>query len=152
MIRSILAVIAGVIVGGLTVGLIELPGMFLHPLPKDFDFKNSAAMNAHFVNAPVALKVLVLAAWAIGPFVAAFVACWIARRTYVTHALVVGIIFMLLDLANLFQFAHPWWMWLGGIVAPPITAWLGGRTARRLFGTVPANVRPYDMREKNMAC
>jgi hypothetical protein len=114
MIRTIVGIVIGILCGGIAVFLIELPGMILHPLPPGTDWQNSEAVSAHVRNAPVALKLIVLVAWALGPLVGSLVACWIARRAFVVHGLIVGVIFALLDLANLVSFPHPVWMWVGG--------------------------------------
>lgn len=152
MIRSILGVIAGIFCGGLAVFLLELPGMFLYPLPPGFDWQDQEALKAHFVNAPTALKAVVLFAWAVGPLVGAFLACWIARRAFLLHGMIVGVVFVLLDLMNLVGFPHPVSMWIGGLLAPLVTSWLGAHLAQRFVEPRGSGPRPYDMRDKNMAC
>ena len=149
--RSILGIIVGVVVGGITVGLIEVPGYFIHPAPPGFDLNDAEAVKSHMATAPFAALLGVAIAWTIGPFVGALVAALIAGRAFLTHALIIGVIFVLLDLMNILSFPHPLWLAVVGIVAPPISAYLAAILAARMKGT-PSGPRTYDMREKNMAC
>jgi hypothetical protein len=151
MLRSILGIVLGVIAGGVVVGLIEATGMLIHPPPPGVSMFDTAAMKEHAAKAPPAALVPVGVAWTIGPFVAALVAALIAGRAHVLHGLVIGAIFVVLDLINIVSFPHPLWLTVVGVLAPPLSGWLGAALARRL-GRASAGPAPYDMREKNMAC
>ena len=152
MLRSILAIVVGVLVGGFVVFLIELPGYFIHPPPPGLDMQDAAALKSHFEKAPLAALVGVAIAWTVGPFVASWLAAFIARRAFLIHGMIIGVIFMLLDLVNIVSFPHPWWLAVIGVVAPLISAYLGASLAARMAGRSAAGPRSYDMRDKNMAC
>jgi hypothetical protein len=152
MLRSIFGIILGILVGGIVVGLIELPGYFIHPPPPGFDMSDPEAMKSHFAKAPLAALAGVGIAWTVGPFVAAWLAATIARRACLVHALIVGAFFLLMDVLNLLSFPHPAWLAAIGVVAPGLAAWLGGVLAQRMSSPRPPGPQPYDMREKNMAC
>lgn len=149
--RSILAVITGTVVAGIVVGIIEIPGYFFHPLPPGFDPANSEALKEHMAKAPLAALVGIGIAWTIGPLVGSWIAAWVAGRAFLVHALIVATIFVLLDLVNIVSFPHPAWLAAIGVVAPLISGYYGARLAARIVRR-PAGPRPYDMREKNMAC
>jgi hypothetical protein len=150
--RSILAIVVGILVGGLVVGLLELPGYFIHPLPPGFDMANAEALKGHFAKAPLAALVGVAVAWSIGPFVGAFLAAFIAQRAFLAHGLLIGVFFMAMDLINIFSFPHPTWLLLVGVIAPLVSGYLGASLAARFTRPPPTSPQPYDMREKNMAC
>jgi hypothetical protein len=152
MIRSILAIVAGFLIGGIVVALIELPGMFLHPLPPGIDPKDQAAMQAHYARAPTSALICVGIAWAAGPLVGSFLACWIARRALLVHGLVIGIIFLAADLAMISSFPHPAWLAIVGVIAPIAMCLAGSWLASRALKPPPVGPKPYDMREKKMAC
>jgi hypothetical protein len=151
MLRSILAIFLGVLVGGIVVGLIEIPGYFIHPAPPGLDMKDAAALKRHFEKAPLAALAGVGVAWAVGPFVGAWLAALIARRAFLIHGLIVGAIFVFLDVVNLLSFPHPLWLAIIGVLAPPISSYFGATLAARMTRP-PSIAQPYDMREKNMAC
>jgi uncharacterized protein YacL len=152
VIRSILGVVAGMIVGGIVVGIVEIPGYFIHPPPPGLTMSDTAAASAHFARAPLAALLLVALAWTLGPFVGAWLAGVIVRRAFVVHGLVIGAIFALLDISNLFAFPHPLWLAIVGIVAPFVAGWAGATVASRMAKPQPAGPKPYNMRDKNMAC
>jgi hypothetical protein len=148
--RSILGIVAGVVIGGITVGLIEIPGYFIHPPPPGFDLNDAEAVKSHMATAPLAALLGIAIAWTIGPFVGTLVAAFIAGRAFLTHAMIIGVIFLLLDLVNVLSFPHPIWLAVIGVIAPPISAYFAAHLISRL--KAPTGPQPYDMRERNMAC
>ncbi len=110
MIRSVLAVAAGILVG---IGLIFLGhflSSFVFPLPEGLDWKDEAALDAHMATMPTGAFVLVLLSHAMGPFGGGFVAALIARRGKVICALIVGVFFLA---GGVMELAHPHPLWYG---------------------------------------
>lgn len=149
---SLLAVVVGVVVGGIVVAVVEVPGYFVHSPPPGLNMNDQAALAAHMSKAPPLALATVALAWALGPLAGTLVTCLIARRNYVVHALVIAAIFALLDAANFGLFPHPLWLMVAGIVFPFLTSSAAAAIAQRLFPPRPRAPQPYDMREKNMAC
>jgi hypothetical protein len=147
--RTVLGIVVGFVVGVILVGLIEIPGYFLHPIPPGFDMNDPAALRAHMTKAPLAAIACVAIAWFVGPLVASWLAAFIGRRR--SAALVIGIVFLAADITNLASFYHPLWLVLVGLLAPLAAAWLGALLAGRMSGS-SSGPKPYDMRDKNMAC
>jgi hypothetical protein len=152
MLRSILAIILGFLAGSFTVYLIELPGMIIYSPPPGTDMSDSEAMKKHLASLPTVALAGVALAWTMGPLVGAWLAALIARRAFLAHGLVVGAIFLVMDLIMLSMIPHPIWLAAVGVVAPLLSAWLGATLAARMSGPRPSGPQPYDMREKNMAC
>jgi uncharacterized protein YacL len=150
--RSILGIIAGIVVGGITVGLIEIPGYFIHPPPPGLDMRDTGAMKSHFAKAPLPALLGVGIAWTIGPLVGAWLTALIAGRAFLLHGLIIGVVFSLLDLMNIVSFPHPIWLAIVGVVAPLLSSYVGASLAARRTRQQPRGAQPYDMREKNMAC
>lgn len=148
---SILAIFVAVVVGGITVGIVEIPGYFIHPPPPGLNFSDMEAMKAHAAKAPPLAMALVALAWAAGPFVGTLAACLIVRKKYVVHGLIVGTLFALLDVSN-YAIPHPLWLMVAGIVLPFLTSYAAASLANRLFPPKACPHQPFDMREKNMAC
>ncbi len=149
---SILAIFVGVVVGGIVVGVVEIPGYFIHPLPPDLKMEDHEALSAHMAKAPPLALANVALAWALGPLAGTLVACLIVRRKYVVHGLIIGVIFAALDAANYGLFPHPLWLMVAGIVLPFLTSSAAAAIAQWLFPPKACSPRPHDMRQKNMAC
>jgi hypothetical protein len=152
VVRGILGVLTGVVAGGIVVALIELPGMVIHPLPEGTDTTDQAALQAHAARAPLTALVGVAIAWAIGPLVGSFLAALIAGRAFFNHGMIVAGIFLMFVVMNLRAFPHPTWLGVTGVVAPLAMGWVGSSLAEWLASRLARGPRPYDMREKNMAC
>lgn len=151
--RSVLGILGGIVAGSLVVGLIELPGYLLHPLPAGFDLNDQAALIRHYAQAPLAAQVLVSTGWFVGPFVATLIAAWVARRRSYVQGAVIGAVFLSFVAINLGNIPHPPWMRVVGIIAPCVGSALGAFLAGQLFRQRPgAGPQPYDMRAKKMAC
>lgn len=152
MLRSFLAVVTGILVGGFVVFLLELPGHFIHPPPPGTKWNDVEAFKAHAAKAPPAAHVCIAIAWTIGPLVGSFLAARIARRAFLAHGIVVGLFFLMADVVNLRSIPHPAWLMVVGIVSPLTMSWLGSLLAAWSAPRPPTGPQPVDMREKNMAC
>ncbi len=127
MIRSILAVVAGIVVLTIVSFAIEavadplLMRMFPAALP------DAAALSANF---PARLFMLAYTLFSIG--VAGYFTAWIANRSRVGHAAIMGAIEVALTLyimiAAPFPEAHqaPRWWWIAGMILMIPAAALGG--------------------------
>ena len=150
--RSVLGVIVGLVVGGVAAFAIELPALIMHPLPQGIRTNDRAAMAEHVGKLPTTVFTAVALAWTVAPLVAAFVAALIVRRQVMTHAIVLGVIFLTMDVMNLRSIPSPWWLNVVGIVAPLPAAILGVLIAGRFLPAQTVGPQRYDMRERNMAC
>ncbi len=123
MIRSALAVLAGIVVLTLTSFAIEsaadpaLMRMFPHALP------NASALS-HNVPARLFMFAYTMLCVAIGGYVTA----WLARRAAIQHAVVMGAIEVALTILAMFKLSHmaPLWSWIVGMVLIVPAAWVGG--------------------------
>lgn len=129
IVKSVLAVLAGAIVAGLLIAAVESISSALYPLPPGIDLYDHEAMRRHIDQLPIGAFLFVLGAWAIGSFGGSWVAARLAGRARIAHGLVVGALFLLAGVANMLLIPHPWWMWVGGIVALAGCSYLGARAA-----------------------
>lgn len=131
--RSILVVVAGVVVGGIAVFALEMLGMTLFPLPDGVDPMDpeSLAAAAAAGQIPLGAMIMVLAAWLVGALIGGYVAARLAAREALKHALVVGAVFTVLDLGNILTIPSPIWMAVLGVGLPVPAAYLGSRWAPR---------------------
>lgn len=125
MIRTILAVIAGMLVAMATMHLFELASVRLHPFAPSADPRDPAVLAAHVATAPFAAMALVVAGWVVGAFAGGLVAALIARRHRRGAALAIGGLIVASVIAVSMMFAHPLWMTLAGLLLPLPASWLG---------------------------
>jgi hypothetical protein len=132
MIRSVLAVLAGLVVAFVVVAAGEFGGMKLFPAASDVDVSTGAAIKQAMEQGliPTAALASVVASWAIAALVCGWLAALLAARARITHAIVGGILFLVAVLANLASLPHPRWMWVVGLAEVLPAAYLGAWLAR----------------------
>ena len=136
MMRSILGVLAGVIVGIAAIFIIGRLTVGFFPVPATFDPTSAADVAAR----PFGAKALVVFAWFLGALVGGITTSLIGKR-WAPAAWVVAATMLLFAISNFSAFPHPLWMMiasapaaaLGGFLAITITGARYGRppTAER---------------------
>jgi hypothetical protein len=127
--RSVLAVLAGIVVAMILMIAIEMVSSYLFPLPEGVSLHDHEAIRQHIDKLPVTAFLMVLAAWAIGSFAGAWVASRLAGRAKLIHGLIVGAFFLAATIMNLLMIPHPAWMALGGIVGLVVASYVGAKLA-----------------------
>lgn len=140
MLRTVMAIVAGMVALVLVVALVQMLGHFLYPPPPNVDVTDPDQLNAMIGELPIGALVSVVIAWALGSLAGGFVAHRVANRHRLTAALSVGGLMLALVIANLLMIPHPAWMAVAGLALPLPLAWLGARIAGmgsdRTFTTV----------------
>ncbi|QQP96166.1 hypothetical protein [Lysobacter enzymogenes] len=131
MVRTILAVVAGMVLAMLTMHLFEYGSARLHPLPPGIDPRDPAAMSAHVAGAPWPAMLTVLAGWVAAAFDGGLLAALISRRHPRGAALTVGALIVCGVIAVSLLLPHAWWMIAAGVLSPLPASWLGARLAQR---------------------
>jgi hypothetical protein len=125
MLWRVFAVVAGLAVAALMVGIVEGISSMVHPLPAGIDYSDRAAMSAAIASLPATAFVLVLAAWGLGALAGAYVATRIGRHPALGY--LIGVLLAAGAVANLLAIPHPVWMWAGAAVVIPLTTLAGVR-------------------------
>ena len=121
--RTILGVLAGLVVAWLVMTLCEFGSLALHRPPPGLDLRNPEALALHIAAAPASAMLLVLIGWVLGAFLGGWVAARIARHRRAA-ALVIGALVVLGVVANNMMIPHPLWMTIAGVLLPIPAAWL----------------------------
>lgn len=129
LVRQVLGVIAGVIVGGLVVFVVELIGHSLFPPPAGTDLSDPEAVKRLISTLPTGALIMVLVGWLLGSFAGAWTANRIARTT-IAGWIVAGL-FVLLTAYNFTIIPHPAWMMAAGIAIPLAAAATASRAGTR---------------------
>jgi len=126
--RTILGILAGLVVAWLAMTICEFASLFLHRPPAGFDLRDPQALAAHIAAAPLSAMLVVVVGWALAAFVGAWVAARIARHRRAA-ALVIGLLVLAGVIANIAMIPHPLWMTVAGLALPLPLAWLAARIA-----------------------
>jgi hypothetical protein len=137
MLRSLLAIVAGLITAMLVIFGVEAAGMLLFPPPVGMRLETEADLARLVAMSSPAAKAWLVFGWALGSFVGAWVAARISVRHRRIAALAVALFIVAGTVMNAMVIAHPMWMNLLGLLLPVPLALL----AARLVGprVTPAN-------------
>jgi hypothetical protein len=132
IVRNILAVIAGIILGAIVnMGLIEMSGLIIPP-PDGSDLSNLEGIRAAAPHMQPKHYIFPFLAHAMGSFVGGLVAAIIATSHKMSFALAIGAFTMLGGIAAAFMIPAPtWFIVLDLVVAYIPMAWIAGKLATR---------------------
>ena len=129
--RSILAVLLGIVVGMLVVMAGDALVGRLFPLAPGVDPNDPTSLAQAIAAMPIAALLMLLVGWVTAAAVGAGVAARLARRAPVPHGLIVAAIILAATVANLILIPHPTWMLPAACVLIPVAGWVGVRLATR---------------------
>jgi len=127
--KNIAAGIAGIVIAGALVWLVEMVGHSVYPPPPDLDFADPEAMRAYIARMPIGAFLFVGGAWFIATLAGTFAACKIGDSKPMTFAIVVGGLMLIATVANLMMIPHPLWFSILGVIGILVAAYLGMRLA-----------------------
>ena len=130
IVRNIVAAIAGTIAGGVSIALIQGLNGRLYPPPPGLDWKNSEAVAAYAKTLPAGAFLVVLASYAVGVTLGAWLAGKLSAAFPHSQAIIVIGLFFAASVMNLLSLPHPGWFWIANLVLVPTAGWL----ALRLLG------------------
>ncbi|HUF47127.1 MAG TPA: hypothetical protein VMM93_04865, partial [Vicinamibacterales bacterium] len=130
MIRSLAAVVAGLVAAFAVMTVVEAVGHTIYPPPPDLDPLTPEGMAAIVAHLPTGALLFVLAAYVCGGLAGGAVAGRVARGRPVEPALV-GTVLTLGALVNVITIPHPLWMSAASVAVQLPAAWLGGRLVSR---------------------
>jgi hypothetical protein len=129
MIRLILAVICGLLAGGVfNMAVIVLSWVIFRP-PEGADMNNSETMKAYIDSLPLPAHLLILVAHDGSALVGGFVAALIAGRSALVLGAIVGGVFLFGGVVNLFSIPHPVWFAVVDVLLYVPCGILGARLA-----------------------
>jgi hypothetical protein len=130
-IRTLAAILAGLLASFVLVIAVELFSAVVHPLPEDFG-GTTEAMCQHVARYPHWVLAVVVPAWA----VAAFASTWTARRIgNVYSAALVGLLVLAALVFNISMLPYPTWFKIANLLIIPIAILAGARPSTRRSAT-----------------
>jgi hypothetical protein len=130
MLRSILAVIVGILVMGISVAAVQWLGHSVYPPPEAIP-AHPEAMAELVASMPVGALAFILVAYAFGTFLGAYTAATISQAHRRGVAITIAVIMLGLITLNFAVIPHPMWMVITGVLIPFPFALLGWKLALR---------------------
>lgn len=133
IIRNVLAVIAGVILGGIVnMGIITISGSIIPP-PEGADTSTTEGLKAAMLLFEPRHFIMPFLAHALGTFVGALIAALIAIKHKMKLALLIGAFFLIGGIMMVMMVPSPTWFTVLDLALAYIPmAWLGGRIATKI--------------------
>lgn len=118
--RTIVGVVAGIIVAMLTITLVEWAGHQAYPPPPGLDPMIAADMARIIAMQPFGALLVVVVAWVVGAFDGGLVAALIARDNRPRIAAVVPALVVMAGVIGMIMMmpSHPAWMAVAGLLLP----------------------------------
>jgi hypothetical protein len=140
VLRNILAVIVGVVVGGSINMLLVVSGPMVIPPPPGVDVTDGRSLSANMHLLEARHFVFPFLAHALGTLAGAVAAFLVAGSHRIAFAYAIGIVFLAGGIAAAFMIPAPaWFIALDLLLAYIPMAWIGTMIGRRLRGTAPSN-------------
>jgi putative membrane protein (TIGR04086 family) len=131
MLRRVVAILAGLVVGFLVVALLSMVSGMMYPPPPDLNINDTEGLMAHMQSLPPSAFMMIIFAHSLGTFTGAFLASKLARANKFYYGLFVGALFVVASISNDMMLPHPNWMIVSDIICVAIAAYLGGRLGAR---------------------
>jgi len=131
MLRTVLGIVAGVVLAFVVLMGLEMAGHAAMPPPAGLDPTNPEDLKRMVASSPMAAKAWVVFAW----FAATVAGGWLARRLSRTGWAGWAIAGLIAagGVANILMIPHPLWMQIAAVAAPLLGGWVVTR--------LPAGVR-----------
>ena len=125
--RTLAAILAGLLVLFIVVVAVELFSAVVHPLPEDFG-GTTEEMCRHVERYPQWVLAVVVPVWA----GAALASTWTARRIgNLFSAAIVGLLLLAALVFNISMLPYPTWFKIANLLAIPIAVFAGSRLSMR---------------------
>ena len=128
--KQVIAVLAAVIAGFIALAAVTFLSSMVYPAPEGLDVNDAEAMRAYVESVSIGGKLIVLASWVIGAFVAGFVAQKMAPEGKgMVSAMIAGAVLLLAGIMNALNIPHPLWMTIIGLLQYIPVARIGAKAA-----------------------
>lgn len=129
--KSLIAVVAGVIVGGAVVFLVEALGSSLLSALTGIEPITAQGAAALATVRPTESLLVVVLAYVLGPMSGGYIAARLAPVKRYVHAIAVGAVQLIFGVITLALFPHPEWFWIATLVVFIPAALAGAGLARQ---------------------
>lgn len=114
--KKVLAVIAGLLLGGILMTLVQMLGHQIYPQPEGMDPNDMNQLSEYVESAPFMALFFVIISYAVAAFSSGYLATVIAGDQKKLYALICGVIFLVQSIYMMQSLPTPLWFWVLGIV------------------------------------
>jgi hypothetical protein len=129
--RTVLAVVAGLVVALLAMVSVEFLALQLWPPPPGFVLEDEADLARLVALATPAKMAAVVFGWALASFLGGWVAARLSHRHRIGAAVAIGVLVVAGVVFNAANIPHPMWMNVLGVLLPLPLALLAARLATK---------------------
>jgi hypothetical protein len=133
IVRSIAAIVIGLIVQSGATFFIQSISTMMYPLPEGVDPNDFEALRRIVPTLPAGALAMVLLSWESGALLGGATAALIASRGRVVHAGIIGGFVLLASAIMIVLLPHPTWMVVAGLLLPVPIALLAGKLVAAIF-------------------
>ncbi len=130
-VRSLGAVLLGIVVGVVVIMAMEGFSSLAYPLPEGVDPADPESLAAYMPLMPVGAFLIVLVGWGLAALVGGWIASRLAFSRPVLSGLIAGAVLLLGGVVNMVSLSHPWWFVTVAVPLFPLCALLGASAAVR---------------------
>lgn len=138
VLKSVLAVLGGVVVGFIVIFVVQNISSAMYTLPEGVGMDDREALARAMATLPIGAFLLVLLSYAMGSFIGGWMAARHAPSSSLAHAIAVGVVLTVAGLLNLMAFRHPMWFIVLNVPEFVLFAWLGGLAGRPAVRAQPS--------------
>ena len=129
VVRSILAVVVGMLSAFVLIALVQIIGVRVYPPPPGVDRTNLESMKVVMAQIPLGALLFVLLSYTVGSVGGGWVAARFAPKGRMMHAMTVAALLFGAGLMNLMTIPHPAWFWVASSALYWVGAWSGAQAA-----------------------
>ncbi len=118
-------VVAGFVVASIVMMIFEYINSFFFPLPKDLDWKDTAAVKAVTASLPWTAYILVFVGWAFGAFEAGCMTAWAAGEKQFVPTTILAVLLVIAGIFDMMMLGFPPVFTVLGLCILAISPYLG---------------------------
>ena len=138
IVRSIAAIVVGLVAAIVIVVITEMLTLSLHPFPEGADTSDQTVVNSHVANFPHWVLLIAAVGWLLTAFVGAWIATRLGHNRHPAHGYLVGTLLFLAAALNMILLWSPYQDWFKAVnfIGIPLVVFLGVTFARKPTPTV----------------
>lgn len=138
LVRNVLAMLAGVIVAIVLMGLLQTVAHQVYPPPPGLDYTKPEVREMIMMQAPVGALLIVLGSYLVGTLAGAWVAARLSADVPQRQGYLIGLLLVAASVMNLRAIPHPLWFIVANMAVVIVGAGIGAMLGAKRPAAKPA--------------